>query len=115
MSAIPQRRTIILGGKDFTLRELQFGDYADLQDLGVDLHDIAAEIKDGGRPTFRQLGTMLWVCCRKRGTPEEAWRPTKEHFLHSFTMAEFTDASPIIMELVVAPLAQPKVEAESTG
>lgn len=115
MSALPIRRTITLGGKEFELRELQFGDYADLQDLDVDLHELAAKIKEGGKATFRQLGMMLWVCCRKRATPEEAWRPTKEHFLHSFTMAEFAAAAPLITDLVIAPLAQPKVEAESTG
>lgn len=113
MSALPKRPVIRLGPKDYELKELSFGDLADLQEQGVEFDQLAQVVKDGGQPTFRQVGTLLWVCCRRRGSPDEPWHPKLEHFMHSIKLEDVKAAMPQLLEVALAPLAPSPTE--STG
>ena len=109
MNALPQTKTVRLAGKDYVVKELTIGDLADLQDAGVDFE----KIKAGARPSIRDMGRILWVKVRRRGSETEPWRPSLEHLLHNCTPEEFNAAVSTAMETDSAPL--PQQPEPSTG
>lgn len=128
MNALPQTKTVRLGGKDYPVKELTFGDLADLQDAGVDLEKIANDAREAaavaeaqaaaaarGEPVqpsrgpkikLRDMGRILWTKIRRRDSEDKPWRPSLDHLLHSCTPEEITEAMSVAMAGDSAPLPQ---------